>query len=172
MLSHPWYIHHFSTIISHAKASLPPLCCCPLHLVKLYLILQVMLRSLGLIQVKLLLTSWDFKLAWVIQGLLCSRYRLYLSYLSYQAHLEKCKLNDTVELFSFRWEKILHLLRFYSCLLYVPMITYNHIDHRIVLAFEPQSPLQENRVTQMLKLEGFALSLYCSFYFKVSIAWA
>lgn len=44
-------------------------------------------------------------------------------YLSYQAYLEKYKLNNTVELFSFGWEKMLHLLGFYSCSLYVPMIT-------------------------------------------------
>lgn len=93
-------------------------------------------------------------------------------YISYEAYLEKCKLNNTVELFSFGWEKRLHLLGSYSCSLYVSVLTENHIDHMTVFAFKPQSPFQENRVTPMLKLEGFALSLYCSLYFKVCMTWA
>lgn len=43
-------------------------------------------------------------------------------YLSYQAYLEKYKSNKTVELFSFGWEKIVHLLEHYKFLFYVPMM--------------------------------------------------
>lgn len=51
--SRPWYIHCFSTVISHAKASLNPSRSCSSSLVQQYLILQLVLRNLGLILVKL-----------------------------------------------------------------------------------------------------------------------
>lgn len=44
-------------------------------------------------------------------------------HLSYQAYLKMSKLSNTVELFSFGWEKMLDLLEFYSCSSYVPMTT-------------------------------------------------
>lgn len=133
---HPWCTHLFWSIICHKEASLPTSCSCPSSLFQQYVILQVVLRNLVLIQVKLfwIVTSWDFRLPWVLQGLLHSekadaiqRYPVQIGAIDYnsyfQTHLEKYKLNSTVELFSFFWEKRLNLLEFYSCSLYVPMIT-------------------------------------------------
>lgn len=51
--SHPWCIHLFWSIICHAKAPPPTSCSCPSSLFQQYAILQVVLRNLVLIQVKL-----------------------------------------------------------------------------------------------------------------------
>lgn len=72
--SHPWCIHLFWSIICHAKAPPPTSCSSPSSLFQQYAILQVVLRNLVLIQVKLfcIVTSWDLRLPWVLQGLLHS----------------------------------------------------------------------------------------------------